>query len=105
MYKHGRKKLVTTFRLFYVLKNTRSIILDFDHFHFKDFHRQLVPATDDVFKIAHAVIYHCFYPESYLIEENNQLIDQYTIGNLTVYTIVLFAPIAIEAQSCLQWSA
>jgi len=45
-----------------------------------------------------------FYPASYLIEENNQLPDLYTIGNLTVYTIVLFAPIVIEAQFCLQWS-
>ena len=30
-----------------------------------------------------------FYPASYLIEENNKLPDLYTIGNLTVYTIVL----------------
>jgi len=41
-----------------------------------------------------------FYPASYLIEENNQLPDLYTTGNLTVYTIVLFAPIVIEAQFC-----
>jgi len=40
-----------------------------------------------------------FYPAFYLIEGNNQLHvpDLYTIGNLTVYTIVLFAPIVIEA--------
>jgi len=41
------------------------------------------------------------YPASYLIEKNNQLPDLYTIGHLTVYTIVLFAPIVIEAQFCL----
>jgi len=39
-----------------------------------------------------------------MIEEHNQLRDLYTIENLTVYTIVLFAPIVIEAHFCLQWS-
>jgi len=41
-----------------------------------------------------------FYPAAYLIEENNQLPDLYTIGNLTGYTIVLFAPIVVEARFC-----
>ena len=54
---------------------------------------QFLPTTDNVFKIA-----------SYLVEENNREPDLYTIGNLTVYTIVLFAHIVIEAQFCLQWS-
>ena len=44
-----------------------------------------------------------FYPASYMIEENSQLPNLYTIGHLTVYTIVLFVPLAIEAQLCLQW--
>ena len=39
MHKHGWNKLVTTFRLFYVIKkNTRSIILDFNLSPFS-FHR------------------------------------------------------------------
>ena len=34
MHKHGRNKLITAFRLFYVVENARSIILDLGPFSF-----------------------------------------------------------------------
>ena len=63
---------------------------------------QFLPTADDVFKIAQAILIKTFYPASYLIEENNQLPNLYTIAHWTVYTIVLFAPIVIKAQFRLQ---
>jgi len=87
MHKHGRNKLITAFWLFYVVENTRSIILDLGPF---SFHRlndrhgkirlhavndtttakiykwifflicQFLPTTDDVFKFAQAIINHNF---------------------------------------------